>query len=404
MIVKLRNSTDFGIVTDNIKVNFPAIMARKANLVDHLRKGIKQLIINNKITLYEGQARILSPKSVVVDQQKIETDNILIATGSEIMPIQIPGSELLGVLTTDDILELNDIPESLVIIGGGYIGMEFACIFNTFGSRVIILEKQPSCLEYLDKEIVSRFIQNLKRQGIEIITEAAVKCIQKETTLLKVVYDKGSNEYEVEGQVVLIATGRQPYTKDLGLEDLNIAMDGAAIIVNKYLETNIGGIYAAGDVIGRHMLAHVASYEGRISVENALNHIRQIDYRAIPNCVFTQPEIAYVGITEEEAKKNNLPYRVSKFPFHACDRAVVMGETFGLVKLICGAVDRKVLGIHIMGPHASDLIAEGVLAVKLEANADDISDTIHAHPTLSEAVHEAVLGQLDGSIHFQRKS
>jgi dihydrolipoamide dehydrogenase len=202
--------------------------------------------------------------------------------------------------------------------------------------------------------------------------------------------------------MVLLATGRQPYTEGLGLAKVGVKMEGQAIVVNEHLETNIPDVYAIGDVLGKSMLAHVASYEGEVAVENALGGSRRADYRAVPSCIFTHPEIAGVGITEKEAKEKGIPYKVSKFPFAACGRAVTMDETTGLVKLICDAENGKVLGMHIMGPHASDLIAEGALAIKLGATAKDIAHTIHAHPTLPEAVREAAMGQLEGSIHFRR--
>lgn len=177
-------------------------------------------------------------------------------------------------------------------------------------------------------------------------------------------------------------------------------MDGRTIVVNERLETSIGGIYAVGDVIGKNMLAHVASYEGQIAAENALGHSRQADYQAVPSCIFTQPEIAGVGITEKGAKNSEIPHKVSRFPFTACGRAVAMGETMGMVKMICHAEHGKVLGMHVVGPHASDLIAEGALAIRLGVTAKDIASTLHAHPTLPEAVQEAAMGQSDGSIHF----
>jgi dihydrolipoamide dehydrogenase len=199
-----------------------------------------------------------------------------------------------------------------------------------------------------------------------------------------------------------MATGRQPFTEGLGLSELGIRIDGRAIVVNEHLETNVDGVYAIGDVLGKSMLAHVASYEGEVAVENALGHPRKVDYRAVPSVVYTYPEVAGVGITEVEANDSGIPYKVSKFPFLACGRAVAMDETTGIVKMICNAEDGRVLGVHIMGPHADELIAEGVLAIQLGATARDIAHTIHAHPTLPEAVHETAMGQLEGSIHFQR--
>jgi dihydrolipoamide dehydrogenase len=257
-------------------------------------------------------------------------------------------------------------------------------------------------LEPVDEEIGRRFAQTLSRQGIEVIIGAAVKAIKKEGALLRVVWDTPEGEQGVEAQVVLMATGRRPYSDGLGLSELGVKLDGAAIEVNERLETNIDDVYAIGDVLGKHMLAHVASYEGEIAAENALGRRRQADYRAVPTCIFTHPEIAGVGITEKEAKDGSIPHKVSKFPFLACGRAVAMGETAGIVKMICHADNDKILGVHIMGPHAGDLIAEGTLAVQLGATARDVAHTIHAHPTLPEAFHETAMAQLEGSIHFGR--
>ncbi len=402
VLVEGRRADKFGIELDNIRINFPKIMARKSNVVDKLVSGVEQLMKSNKISVYAGTGRILSPHLVKVNGEEIATRKLIIATGSESALLPIPGLDLPGVLTTDDILELKELPESLVIIGGSYVGVEFASIFNALGTKIIIVEKLPLLLESIDEEIGRRFVQTLPRQGIQVKIGAAVKAIKKEGTVLRVVWDTPEGEQRVEGQMVLMAAGRQPYSEGLGLSELGIKMNGRAIVVNERLETNIDDIYAIGDVLGNNMLAHVAFYEGEVAAENALGYFRQADYQAVPSCIFTQPEIASVGITEREAKNSDIPHKVSKFPFAACSRAVAMDETMGMVKMICHADNGKVLGMHIMGPHASDLIAEGALAVQLGATAEDIAHTIHAHPTLPETIHEAAMGQLYGSIHFQR--
>ena len=402
VLLEAKRANEFGIEVGNVKTNFQKIMARKNNIVSQLVSGVEQLMKSNKIRVYIGTGHILSPHLVRVNDEEITTRKIIIATGSELALLPIPGIDLPGVLTTDDILELKELPESLVVIGGSHVGVEFASIFNGLGTKVTIVKRRPLLLEPIDEEIGRRFAQSLPRQGIEVKIGAAVKAIRKEGATLKVVWDTPDGEQGVEGQMVLMATGRQPYTAGLGLSQLGIKMDGRAIAVNEHLETNVDDIYAIGDALGKNMLAHVASYEGEVAVENALGHPRQADYHAVPSCIFTQPEIAGVGVTEKQAKDSGIPYKVSKFPFLACGRAVTMDETMGMVKMICNAKNSKVLGIHIMGPHASDLIAEGVLAIQLGSTARDIAHTIHAHPTLPEAVHEAAMGQLEGSIHFRR--
>jgi dihydrolipoamide dehydrogenase len=402
VLLEARMANDFGIDVNNIRIDFPRIMAHKSKVVSQLVSGVEQLMKANKISVCRGAGRILSPHLVKVNDEEITTSKLIIATGSESAPLLVPGGDLPGVLTTDEILELPELPESLVVIGGSHVGVEFASIFNALGTKVTMVKRRPLRLEPIDEEIGRRFTQTLPRQGIEVKIGAAVKAIKKKGAVLRVVWDTPEGEQGVNGQMVLMATGRAPCTNGLNLSELGVQMDQGAIKVNEYLETNIKDVYAVGDVLGKNMLAHVASYEGEVAVENALGHSRQVDYHAVPNCIFAQPEIAGVGITEKEANDGGIPYKVSKFPFVACGRAVAMGETTGMVKMICHADDGIVLGMHIMGPHASDLIAEGVLAIRLRLTAEDIVRTIHAHPTLPEAVRETAMGQLDGAIHFLR--
>jgi dihydrolipoamide dehydrogenase len=402
VLLETKRAKAFGIEAASIRIDFPGIMAHKSKSVDELVSGVERLMKASKIRVCRGEGRILSPHLVRVNDEEIAARKIVIATGSESTPLPVPGADLTGVLTTDGILELTELPKSLIIIGGSYVGVEFASIFGALGTKVTIVKRTPLRLEPVDEEIGRRFAQTLPRQGIEVKVEAAVKAIEKKGAGLSVVWDTPDGEQGVDGQMVLMATGRAPYTGGLSLSELGIRTDGGAIRVNEYLETNVKDVYAIGDVLGKNMLAHVASYEGEVAVENALGRSRRADYHAVPNCVFCHPEIAGVGITEKEASEGGIPYKVSKFPFAACGRAVTMGETTGLVKLICHAGDGKVLGMHIMGPHASDLVAEGALAIRLGLTAEDIVHTIHAHPTLPEAVRETAMGQLDGAIHFQR--
>jgi dihydrolipoamide dehydrogenase len=356
----------------------------------------------NKISVYKGTGHILSPRLVKVNDDEIATRKIIIATGSESALLPIPGIDLPGVLTTDDILELKKLPESMVVVGGSHVGVEFASIFDTLGTKITIVKRRPLRLEPVDEEVGRRFAQTLPKRGIEVKIGAAVKAIKRNGDVLKVVWDTPEGEQGVEGQMVLMATGRQPYTEGLGLSEIGVKMEGHAILVNEHLETSVDSVYAIGDVLGKSMLASVASHEGEIAVENALGRSRKVDYRAVPSVVYTYPTVASVGISEKEASNSGVNYKVSKFPFLVCGRAVAMDETGGIVKMICDAENGKVLGMHIMGPHADDLIAEGTLAIQLGATARDIAHTIHAHPTLPEAVLEAAMGQLEGAIHFRR--
>lgn len=402
LFLEAKRADEFGVEINSVKANLPRIMARKRKVVDTLVSGVEQLIKANKINLHRGIGRLVSPRVVKVNTSEITAGKIIVATGSESALLPIDGLGLPGVLTTDDILEIKELPESLVVIGGSHVGVEFASIFNALGAEVTIVKRRPLLLEPIDQEIGRRFAQLLSKRGIRVITGAAVKAIIRDKSLLRVVWDTPEGEQGVNGQIVLMATGRRPYTKEVGCLELGLKMKEGAISVNDHLETNIEGVYAIGDVLGKHMLAHVASYEGEVAVENALGRRRQADYRAVPTCIFTYPEIAGVGITEQDARNSNILHKVSKFPFAACGRAVAVGETMGMVKMISHASDGKVMGVHIMGPHASDLIAEGALAVQLGATARDLAHTIHAHPTLPEAVHETAMGMLDGAIHFHR--
>jgi len=400
VLQEAKRAGDFGVELDNVRVNFQKVMERKRSVVNQLVSSVERLMKLNRVSVYKGTGRLISPLVVRVNAEEIASRKMIIATGSEYTPLLVPGAYLPGVLSTDDILDLTELPKSLAVVGGSHVGAEFATIFNALGTKVTIIKRRPLRLEPVDEEIGKRFAQTLPRRGIEVITGAAVKEIKQTDGHLKVLWDTSEGEQGAEAQVVLMATGRKPFTEGLNIADISLAMNEAAVAVNEYLETNIKGVYAIGDVLGTNMLAHVASYEGIIAVENALGRKRKADYRAVPNCVFTCPVVASVGITESEAREQGIPFNVSKFPFSACGRAVVMGDMTGLVKLICHADGGRVLGMHIMGPNADDLIAEGALAIRIGATAEDLAYTIHAHPTLPEAIHETAMGQIGGSIHF----
>ncbi len=400
--LEVRHSSDFGVETAGIQVNFARMMQRKQQIVDSLVEGIAQLLKAGNVTLYNGTGRIVSPHQVTVNGQEVKAQKLVIATGSVPARVPIPGLDLPGVVTSDELLEIKEIPESLVIIGAGVIGMEFACIFAALGTKVTVIEMLPQILPPVDEEIARRFSQVLRGQGIQVHVSSRVKEIAASEAGPRVLFEGAKGEQSIEAAMVLVAVGRAPYTEGLGLAELGVAMDRRAVAVNDYLETNVPDVYAIGDVTGRIMLAHVASYQGELAVENALGRRHAADYRAVPNCIFTIPEIAGAGMTEREAKEQSIPYQVSRFPFSALGRAQTMGETIGTVKIICESPSGKVLGMHIMGPHATDLIAEGCLAIQLGATAKDIAHTIHAHPTLPEAVREAALGQLDGALHLRK--
>lgn len=405
LLRQFEEADEFGVIAGQPAFDFTRLMSRKREVVEKSVAGVEALTRANKIEVFRGIGQLHKPGLVRVsreegDAQDIAADTIIIATGSVSARPPIPGLDLEGVLTSDDVLELEEVPAEMVIVGGGVIGIEFATILNALGTKVTIVEMLPRILLPVDHELARRYRRLLRRQGVEIHLNSPVKEIKPRDGRLLVRFETPKGEGEVEAEKVLVATGRTPYTNGLNLEEVGVKVERRAIVVDEYLRTSAPDIYAIGDVTGGIMLAHVASREGEVAAENALGHERRMDYSVVPNCVFSVPEIAGVGLTEEEAKEKGIAYKVSKFPFRASGRALTMGETEGLVKMICEEGTRRVLGLHIMGPHATDLIAEGALAIQLGATARDIAETIHAHPTLSEAVMEAALGQLEGSIHI----
>jgi dihydrolipoamide dehydrogenase len=327
----------------------------------------------------------------------------------------MPGADLPGVLTSDGLLELDHLPQSLVVIGGSVVGVEFACLFQALGTRVSVVGRQ-TWLKEADQQLAKRLRALLSRRGMAITIGVEFQAIERTADgLLRVNYMQNGKPAYAEGELVLQATGRWPHSAGLGLEALGVKMNGRAIAVDEHLQTNVPGIYAIGDCIGGHMLAHVASYEGEVAVENILGRPRRADYTVVPNCIYTLPELADVGLTEAQAKEAGLAVVVSRFPFNVNGRALAMGDSEGQIRMLCAAevpgsgADEgqgrggKVLGVHILGPRAGDLIAEAALAMRLGATAQDIADTIHAHPTLPEAFREAALGQLDGAIHYEQR-
>jgi len=387
------------------------MMRRKRQVVDTLVEGVARLMVSYRVARIAGTGRILKPGLVEVTgevgRHKVASRVVIIATGSVPAQVPIPGTELPGVLTSDDLLELKALPRSMVVVGGSAVGLEFACILQALGTQVAVVGRK-SFLKEAEQRLAKRLRGLLSRRGISITIGLDFKEIAPSADgLLCVNYERRGRAACAKGEVVLLATGRWPYTEGLGLGKLGLAMNGRAIAVNDYLETSLPGIYAIGDCTGGHMLAHVASYEAEVAVGNALGEKRPVDYRVVPNCIYTMPEIACVGLTEAEAKESGQEFIVSRFPFAANGRAVAMGQGEGQIRMICekGMNGRggKVLGVHIMGARASDLIAEASLAMRLGATAEQIANTLHAHPTWSEAVMEVAMAQLDGAIHFQHR-
>ncbi len=401
-----RRAAEFGITAGEFKMDGKALQERKNKVVDTLVGGIEQLISSYKnIEFLRGTANIKDKNNISIDlkdgsTKEITVDNIVIATGSKPQMTETKGVDLEGVITSDELLEMDEIPETLIVVGGGVIGLEFASIYQELGSKVILLASR--ILKDADKEISRRLVPMLKKQGIETYVDIRAKEITKEGDKLRVLakYKEKDEEIEVIGDKVLIASGRGPVMEGLNLDGLGIKYDNKGVFVNNEFETNIEGIYAIGDVNRGVQLAHVASAQGVYVMEKIMGHTPDINLDIYPNCVFTMNEVAHVGYTEEELKEKGIAYKASKFMFAANGKALSLGEGEGIIKILAGEEDKKVLGVHILGPHANDLIAEGALAIANDLDIHSIMRTIHAHPTLSETFYEATLGLENQAIHI----
>ncbi|MGQ9571629.1 MAG: dihydrolipoyl dehydrogenase [Dehalococcoidia bacterium] len=399
-LLESRAATPVGVTVKDAAIDFSAMMAWKERAVAQQADELEKLIAWRKIAVFRGEGRLARPGSIKIGNELLAARKIIIATGSSPTRLPIPGASLPGVLTSDDILELKALPKSLAVIGAGVVGCEFASIFSALGTRVTILELLPRILPGVDEEIARRFHQSLRSQGLTIHTNARLQEIRADDERLRLLFRLGEEPQEVAADKVLMAVGRRPCSDDL--EEAGLALKDGSVAVNERLETSAENVYAAGDLVGPYMLAYVASYQGIIAAENALGGRRQADYRAVPFCVHTLPEIASVGLSEEDARAQSLSCKVSRFPFSAAARAHLLAQPSGMVKLICEEPSGRLLGVHILGPRATDLIAEATLALRLGATAQDLAHTMHAHPTLSEAIYEAAWGIIDSPFHLRR--
>ncbi len=405
----IKRANEFGIKVEDVSLDFPKVMARKEQITRRLTSGVEQLMKANQIRVIYGEGNILEPGVVEIintegQKEIIKTKNIIIATGSSVMKLSIPGLDAEGVITSDEALTMQKLPAQLLIIGGGVVGIEFAGIFNAFGVEVTVVEMLPQILTPIDEEISQRLSLILKRIGIKILTNSKVKEIKKKDHNLEVIISTPEGDsLDLTTKKVLLSAGRIPDFGNINTKRLGIELQRKAIKVDEKMRTNIPGIYAIGDVVGKIMLAHVASAQGKVAVENIAGLERSMDYRAVPNCVFSMPEVASVGLTEKEAREKYSQVKISKFPYMANGKALGMGETEGLVKIVADGDSFEILGLHILGAHASDLIAEGTLALYMEATTEEIISTIHAHPTLAETIAEAAEGITGKPIHLARR-
>lgn len=400
LLRKLKEGKRFGINVESFSADIAGMMAHKERTVNQLVKGIEFLFKKNNIDVLKGTAKIVNPETVRVDtaegSQEINGKHLIIATGSETLVFPQFNYDGERIVTSDEILNLTEIPESLLVVGGGVVGCEFAAIFAELGSKVTVVDIMPRLIPNEDEEISQELERFFKRERIKVLTEKKIDSIERTDTGIVAKLGDGST---IEAAMALLSLGRKPYYAGLGLEEVGIAMERGGVVVNEYLQTNIPNIYAIGDVTKKVMLAHVASAQGICAVENILGlEKRAFNYDVIPNSIFTSPEISSVGLTEAKAAELGLNPKAGKFFFKAIGKAVTMNEQNGFVKIVADG-NNTVIGGQIIGPHASDLIHEIALAVQNKLPVEAIASTIHSHPTLSEAVLEAAEDVLGHAVH-----
>lgn len=393
LIDTLNNIGEHGIHLKGYDVNLDEIRKGKEEIINKLRDGLERLMKLSKVEVIKGEGQIISPNKVLVrvndgDDITIETKNILIATGSKPVIPPIPGFDLPGVVTSDELMNLDRDVKELVIVGGGVIGLEWAVIYNALGANVKVVELQEDILMLADKDIRKRLTAYLKKKGIEFYTSHKITSFEAEEGQLVVCCESKKGEKRIIADTVLMAIGRKASWNGLDLDSIGIAYDQRGIKVDGGMKTNLENIYAIGDVTGECLLAHTAHHQGIIAIENMKGNNVTLNYDHIPSCVFILPEYSKVGLTEEEATKRGVNYRIGKSAFLGNGKAMALGETDGYVKVLCDEED-TVIGVQILGPHASDLIHEGVLAVSRGLKVSDILESVHAHPTLAETLFEA---------------
>src|SRR5438874_2377504 len=402
LYTQARDGAAFGVVADKVSFDWPVAQKRKTAVVDQLVKGVEGLLKAGGVTSFKGGARLAGKGVVDVSGDQLQAKDIIIATGSAIAPIALPGAELT--IDSDQILELKEVPRRLAVIGGGVVGMEFAAMFAALGSKVTVLEMLPQVLAMVDADLVGVYSKHLSKVGGEIHTDSKVSEVVKRNGALQVRFSTGGEGGAVDADQVLLAVGRTPYTQGLDAEKAGVKLERGRVVVDDHLRTTADGVWAIGDVIGGIMLAHVASYEGVCAVENIAGRADRVpDYHAAPNCIYTDPEIAHVGLGENEAKEKGIAVKIGRFPFAAAGRALTLGQTEGFVKVVADAGSGKLLGAHIIGPRATDLIAEATLAIQNALTLEQIDLTIHAHPTLPESFMEAALAAQGRAIHIPNK-
>jgi dihydrolipoamide dehydrogenase len=400
---KIHRAKEFGINVGGVQLDFKAGQDRKQSVVDKNAKGIEFLFKKNKVDRLTGFGRIAGKGVVEVtgtQPQKLSAKNIILAMGS--VPKDLPHIKADGkrIINSDHILLLQEVPKTMLVIGAGAVGCEFASIFSRFGTKTTIVEVLPQLLPIEDEEVAKEFTRLFKKKGVEVYTDAKVESAEVHDKGVKVVVSTKGKQQTFDVDVVLSATGRRAVTENCGLEKTKVKLDRGYVQVDPFMRTAEPNVYAIGDIVPTPALAHCASAEGILAIEHmAGQEVRPINYDHVPNCTYTDPEVASVGLTEKKAKERGHDVKIGKFPFTANAKARILGESGGLVKFVSDKKYDELLGVHIVGPRATELIVEACAALELEATSESIARTIHAHPTLSEALMEAAEDVAGHSIH-----
>jgi dihydrolipoamide dehydrogenase len=404
LFADFQRASEFGIAVEGASIDYPTVMKRKNAIVNQLRNSVLRLLEKNKIEVLSGIGHLVDSHTIGIEgrKERLMADNIVIATGAQTQTLKIPGVDTEDVITSDEALDLGQIPKRLVVIGAGVIGLEFAQIFNTMGSETTLVEITPHVLPTEDTEITDMIAHLLMSQGISVNTSASVTRIKDNPGGGKIVsFVNQEEEKEAVADKILIAVGRRPNIDKLGLDKIGIRVHEGAIAVDERMQTSIPDIYAIGDVTGGYMLAHVAMAQGRCAAENLMGHNSKVNYSTVPRCVYTFPEIASVGLSEMEARQQYEEISVGRFPLIANGRALTLNNRpLGMIKIIAESEHTLILGATIFGPNATEVISELSLAIGMEATFHDIAATVHAHPSLSEIVLDASLASLNQGIQF----
>jgi dihydrolipoamide dehydrogenase len=410
MYRRLQSADDFGFSFKEFEFNYPRLQAKKKEVVSELVGHIGEMIENRKVDYFHGNARAESANLVNValnsgDHLKLETENIILATGSDEIIPPTPGIDLPGIMTSKESLALEELPASMAVIGGGVIALEMASIFLGLGVKVTIVHRSERLLRRMDLEMVRRLQNYMRKSGLNIMMNSPIKVIEAAEEGYKLTVETRNGEEIVEAESVLLAVGRKPAFGDQNLEALGVKYEPSGIRVNSKMQTSAAGIYAVGDATyPGYFLAHTAYHQGIVAAENIAGLSAEFDGSAVPACLFTDPELSSVGLSEEEAKEKGLEnIKTGKFPFSANGKAATQGESEGTVKIITAGEENIVIGVHILGPHSSDLIQEGTMAVARGVTAAEMSKLIHPHPTLCESVWEAAMGISKVSLHLTRR-